>query len=249
MSTLIELPSGMRASYEQLFPTLDFSRIRFFTGVPPLFPDRAGLTLSAGIDGIEIFIRPDRFDPCSPDANTFALIEHELIHALQAQQGLLGGRLNAWTFSYVFCWVSCFFKTGSNQGNTFENEAYSFENRLKECMANPSAIAPVFCLGGQIDPVPDFTAVLLRRCPDLLIAQAKANFGDCLPWDTLGPLTVLWAGVAGAIAGGAALLKDIGDAVEQVCEWLGFCSDDHPSLIYVGPGEKSGKGPKRVDEL
>jgi hypothetical protein len=244
----------MRDSYAQLFPTLDFSRIRFYVGMPSYMlssgKDPAGLTLSAGIDGIEIFIRPDRYDPCNPAARTFVLIGHELVHALQAQQGLLGGRANAWVFSYTFCYISCFFNSGQDKGNAFENEAYSFEGRLEDCMNEPPVIAPVSCLDGQTSPVPDFTATLLRRCPDLPIAEAKASFGDCLPWDTLGPLTVLWAGVVGAVAGIAALVKDIGDAAEQVCEWIGFCSDDDASPIYVGPSEKSGKGGvKRLDDI
>lgn len=254
MATPISLPRCLSTVYPQLFPTLDFSRIQIFDGFPPGFDNgQNGLTLSSGWHGIHIHLRSGIYDPCTP--HTFALLGHELVHALLAQQGLLGGRANSWVFSYVWCWASSSGGAKRGEGNAFEDEAYAYEDSLADCLRAhvdasgveiDPALAPCDCRSGAVLATRDFAAVLLRRCPSAVKVSANAKLQDCLDAKDLGSIGLIWGTVAFIPAIVATVIWDLVDIATTLCEWIGICDSGVSSP--TGPGEKSGKGPKRIDD-
>lgn len=77
------LPGALKADFEPRFGT-DFGDVRLHTG------DRAGrlarrLNAAAFTHGSDVYVRPDRYRPESPDGR--ALLAHELTHVVQARSG------------------------------------------------------------------------------------------------------------------------------------------------------------------
>jgi hypothetical protein len=206
MPTEIFLPSCLSDTYKFLFPTLHFSKIHFYKGFP--FPANAGsqhgLTLpdSTGLFGINVYLENGIDDPCSED--TFLTIAHELVHALQIQEGGAGlGLFNAWVVRYVTCAWSSF---SSGRDNVFEREAYDYANgttplaQLRGCIEQFPQILPCDC---SVVPWPgrdsSFLKELVARCPDIQKKAATASALDCA--GTIGGL----GGVLGTALLGAAI--------------------------------------------
>jgi hypothetical protein len=119
----IVLPPCLIDSCRLIFPTLDFSRIGFYLGIPRGVPGASGFTMSSGGPGRDIRIYLQSFDPCSPE--TFLLVAHELVHALQIQ-GLVGrGRIPG---SWVTYYTTHAIGRGGGVSNALEHEAYTFTN-------------------------------------------------------------------------------------------------------------------------
>jgi len=114
------------APLRALFPTLDFDRVRFHAGVPLRRGALAGLVLPTLGGTIHVFAA---HEPGSLEH--FATVAHELVHALQIQQGRARGYANAWIWSYLYCAVAAFTTVGWG-ANVYEREAYGFEGRLRK---------------------------------------------------------------------------------------------------------------------
>jgi hypothetical protein len=149
--TEVFLPDCLSKIYRFLFPTLDWSRIHFFDGIP--FPlnigPKDGITVpSAFSSAINIYLADGNYVPCGPGApprpdepsswsseqynqagaahHTFLLLAHELVHALQIQESAGSGYIpGSWITQYVTCW---FASRSTHCGNPIEDEAYDYAN-------------------------------------------------------------------------------------------------------------------------
>src|SRR5215813_8829187 len=89
MPTPIMLPSCLMDCYAVLFPTIDFSRVAFFTGLPAVsHPVWGGCTIASVGPSPDIHVYIKTYDPCT--RITFVQLAHELVHVLQIQ-GMTGG--------------------------------------------------------------------------------------------------------------------------------------------------------------
>jgi hypothetical protein len=123
----IELPPCLLDSCRVIFPTLDFSRIAFFLGIPRGISGASGFTMSSGGAGRDIRVYLTTYDPRS--RATFLLLAHELVHALQIQGMRGGSRIPG---SWVTYYISHAIGRGGGVQNELENEAYSFTNGSSE---------------------------------------------------------------------------------------------------------------------
>jgi hypothetical protein len=117
------LPPYLIDSCRLIFPTLDFSRIGFYLGIPRGVSGASGFTMSSGGPGSDIRIYLKSFDPYSQE--TFLLVAHELVHAVQIQGMVGGGRIPG---SWVTYYITHAIGRGGGVTNALENEAYSFTN-------------------------------------------------------------------------------------------------------------------------
>lgn len=138
MPSNVILPGCLTEVYEYLFPTIDFSRVSFYDGIPTVLDNgQQGITIgSVGFSTkISVYIKegllkPDPFNtsngPCSFD--TFLLLAHELVHVLQIQDSVLGGKFpGQWVFKYIACFVGKF-TFSSHCDNRLEEEAYNYSD-------------------------------------------------------------------------------------------------------------------------
>jgi hypothetical protein len=145
------LPDCLSKVYQFLFPTLNWSRIHFFDGIPfPLNRGQGGITIaSVGFSSdINIYIQEGLYYPCSsvpgdgPQAQeSFLALAHELVHALQIQQMLGSGYIpGSWITKYVTCFLT---SLSADCDNEIEQEAYEYANGcpdscggdLRRCLA------------------------------------------------------------------------------------------------------------------
>ncbi|HEX9485610.1 MAG TPA: hypothetical protein VF976_00970 [Gemmatimonadales bacterium] len=216
MPTRIVLPDCLFNAYAVLFPTLDFNRVSVFDGIPfPYNFGQNGITLTSGVSDINIYLRSGLFNPCS--LSSFALLGHELVHALQAEQGFLGGQLNAWVFGYTWCVIASF---STGRGNAFEDEAKDFGAGLIAC-----GLVPCACDSGGISPVPNFEAEFVRRCGNLVKTQANVLLSDCYKESSW-----LWGIIATGVAVIVGVVYDIIEVVRSIlCYLFGVgCNDGGP---------------------
>jgi len=109
-----------------LFPKLDFSRIVFYLGLPPGASAANGFTMSSGGPSPDIRIYLKTYEPCSKD--TFLLIAHELVHAVQIQGMTGGGHIpGSWATYYTSHFLGCGLR-GAECDNSLEKEAYDFSD-------------------------------------------------------------------------------------------------------------------------
>jgi hypothetical protein len=119
----ILLPPCLIDQYRVIFPTLDFSRIAFYEGIPRGVSGASGFTMSSGGPGRDIRIYLKSFDPRSRES--FLLVAHELVHAVQIQGMVWRGRVPG---SWVTYYMTHAIGRGGGVRNALENEAYSFTN-------------------------------------------------------------------------------------------------------------------------
>src|SRR5688572_30424047 len=130
MPTRISLPPCLKDCCEVLFPTIDWPRVAFFTGLPTGVDadDHKGITMASWGE-IHVYLREDAYDPC--EYKTFLLVAHELVHVLQAQEMTGGGRFPGSWQSYYMSHSACAgFKSGCR--NKLEREAYEYSKGCGE---------------------------------------------------------------------------------------------------------------------
>jgi hypothetical protein len=133
MPTAISLPSCLMDCYKVLYPKLDFSRVAFYSGLPSFVslggPD--GFTMASGAASPDIRMYIKDYEPCGKDPlgkETFLLIAHELVHVVQIQGMLGGGRIpGSWMAYYTSQIFNCTRGWGTCS-NLLEEEAYAFAN-------------------------------------------------------------------------------------------------------------------------
>jgi hypothetical protein len=133
MPTAISLPSCLMDCYKVLYPKLDFSRVAFYSGLPSFVsvgePDSFTMASGAASPDIRIYIKD--YELCGKDGaaeETFLLIAHELVHVVQIQGMLGGGRIpGSWMAYYTSQLFNCTRGWGTCS-NLLEEEAYAFAN-------------------------------------------------------------------------------------------------------------------------
>jgi hypothetical protein len=200
MPSEFRLPDCLMIAYKRIFPTINFSNVHFFEGLPWYVPgSRDGFTLPDALStsDVNVYIQHGHYNPCSShpaDAEeTFLLIAHELVHALQIQDSFAGGL--GLFHPFVSGYISCTLATGSFSGertNPFEDEAYSYANavsplgQLRACIAAHTVdsrplILPCDCSSiPWLTPVSSFVNDLLARCPGIEKREANAGIGSCI---------------------------------------------------------------------
>ena len=88
MPTAVTLPTCLMDCYKVLFPSIDFSRVEFFSGMPFGTGAADGFTMASGGPSPDIRVHVKDYQPCNLE--TFLTIAHELVHVLQIQ-GMTGG--------------------------------------------------------------------------------------------------------------------------------------------------------------
>lgn len=231
MPTEILLPDCMLQCYQYLYPTLNFSRIHFYDGIPAPFSagTEAGITLTYGFGtGIHIYMKSGMWDPCSYQA--FLIFAHELVHVLQIKN-LPSQAL--WPEFYLRTFIASGFQ--SDCSNVLEEEAYNHVNGctpgggdLQICISNwnSAGLAPCDC---KTRPIYRFTTfsggtfldMLKANCSDLIKTGSSIPYRGSL--GTLIGATIVailayplssslgfWFGVGGVILGIIAVILVIG---------------------------------------
>lgn len=201
------LPDCLSEVYRFLYPTLDWSRIHFFNGIPfPLQVGRAGITIaSVGFSGdIKIYIDEQVYYPCGPDGRraheSFLIIAHELVHALQIQQMFGSGYIpGSWITKYVTCFLTSLSIDCSNE---IEQEAYEYANgcppsfsdgEVRLCIDSAGFynLGPCDCSGlppfreTQLPGGETFLQAIQNRCPLIPKRQADVTIDV---WSCIGKL-------------------------------------------------------------
>jgi hypothetical protein len=227
---------------DYLFPTVDFSRVAFFTGFPFLLDNgQNGLTLpSSGFSSqINVYLRGSLYDPCGFES--FLVVAHELVHVLQIQESLLGGRIPGWWVGrYLGCWLG-WLHNGTGCDNRLEKEAYEYANgcpdkagggALRTCLTD-SGLAQAPCDCSDLpwyhrSLVPDTTVTffdeLPRICPDLVKKDSTADSWKCLL--TWGLLLAL---IGGILYGIGSIIVQI---VRSIIDWVGGLFGGSKSWIW-----------------
>ena len=125
----IVLPACLADAVRELFPTLDWSRIHYHDGYPALTVFRTpkkGLALPRP-GRTNIYFNEGYFDVCDTyrpsEADSFRLLAHELVHALQNQESnWISARI-----AYLTCYINAGFSHKRNKGNCREDEAYEYQ--------------------------------------------------------------------------------------------------------------------------
>jgi hypothetical protein len=126
MPTAITLPSCLTDCYAVLFPTLDFTRVAFFAGMPSGLSGADGFTMASGGPSPDIRVYVKTYEPCAK--KTFLVIAHELVHVLQIQGMTGGGHIpGSWAAYYTSHALGCWGR-GSHCANELEKEAYDYAN-------------------------------------------------------------------------------------------------------------------------
>ncbi len=166
MPTRIHLPTCLTEVYKYLFPTIDFSRVKIYDGIPFYLNAGAGqygITIgSVGLSAdINVYLKEGSYNNTAGgyptgacNFETFLQIAHELVHVLQIQDGLGKGYIpGEWVYKYVACFVG-WFEFSVTRDNRFEKEAYDFSDgfpgtnggRLRNCIATSfQSMSPCEC--------------------------------------------------------------------------------------------------------
>ena len=210
----IFLPKCVRELLEFVYPDVDWDRVSFHEGMPHVVgvTDKSAITLPHPfrLNRIQIFFKPEKWDPCSCDG--LGLIVHEGYHVLQIQGILDGfglGLLNPTTILYLACWADNGF---SYEGHPAEDEAYGIAGKpdsLFETCCRSLADLPCDC---RCNP-PSLNEVGLQ--------DFKANC-DKIVQQSSGP--GFWERLAGCTPG----LEAIADAARAIFNRT--CRADAPPL-------------------
>ena len=187
MSEPLVLPQPILEGLQGLFPTLNWPRIRFHLGFPTgTATNRAGYTERRATGGANIYINEDNYNPCF--AETFALLAHELYHALQISSSLM----------FEQHWLYCTIKWAQTDGsNPVERPAFEYERELLDCLNEDfhggtwwQANSPLDCREIVRTPNQTFAADLLTHCGHLVRRDAATpTCVDGLEWV---PFVLVW---------------------------------------------------------
>jgi hypothetical protein len=257
MPTRIHPPACLLEVFDDYFyPTIDFSRVAFFTGMPPVlgWGSQLGLTMPAAgfTSQINVYLRESAYDPC--DFEDFLLIAHELVHVLQIQQSFLGGRIPGWSVGkYVGCWTGWLVNgvNGTDCDNSLEREAYEWANGcpphysggiLRFCLTNfhPSSTNPNLNLAQspcdcsdapwyRRSLVPGTTVTFYDELPRACYGDVKTD-SDAESWKCLlSPLALIFALVSGIVWGIGSIIYQ---GISSIIGWVGGLFGSSKSWIW-----------------
>jgi hypothetical protein len=193
MPTEIFLPDCMLECFQYLYPTIDFSKIHFYDGIPYPYSlgGESGLTLALGFGtGIHVHLASGQWNPCSYAA--FLMLAHELVHVLQIKNLPYEG---LWTELYLRNFVRSGFAYDCS--NALEREAYEHVNGcsplgggggdLGNCIAtwNPKLVAPCDCSTAPVYRFSMFSGgtfldMLKANCSKLVMSESSIPYNGSL---------------------------------------------------------------------
>ncbi len=134
MTTEVPLPDCFLECYQYLYPTIDFSRIHFYDGIPEPFgwnAQTAAITLTWGYGSdIHIYTKAGTWRPCDQKGygyELFLTLAHELVHVLQIMNLPYPSE---WIPRYVWRFIESGGK--SDCSNDLEREAYVHANGCRD---------------------------------------------------------------------------------------------------------------------
>jgi hypothetical protein len=258
MVTRVHPPACLLEVFDDyLFPTIDFSQVSFYTGMPFLLGDlgsQDGLTLPAPgfTSQIHVYLRESAYNPCGFDRaafESFLLIAHELVHVLQIQQSFLGGWIPGWSVGkYVGCWLG-WLGNGTGCDNSLEREAYEWANGcpptqsggvLRSCLTNSLGLpnqptlnqSPCDCSDApwyRRSLVPGTTVTFYDELPRVCPGDVKRD-SEAESWKCLlSPWALIAALIVGAVWGvGSVILQ----GYRAIKGWVGGLFGDSKSWIW-----------------
>lgn len=129
----IEKPECVLRLLEAIYPTVDWSKVRFYDGLPwfaRLLQGTNAITLPGkyGLDSIHIYFQD--FNPCTCEG--MGTIIHEGFHVLQYND--IGTFGVGWIRPFMIQYFACCFKLGKDcyDEHPMENGAYDFEDDFLE---------------------------------------------------------------------------------------------------------------------
>ncbi len=174
MATPIEVPDCVRKLLEFLYPTVDWDRVIFFSGLPWwVSSTTAAITIPnpLGLSGYRVYLG-DNTDFCKKASlNT---IVHEAFH-VQQFMGIAGGYGIGWLRPGFFKYFVCLFASGY-EDSPYEEAAYAQESAFDKCHTVPVCD----CTSGE----PIFNPVgleVLKTCNEKLIVT-KPRVPSCGKW-------------------------------------------------------------------
>jgi hypothetical protein len=158
---------------EGIYPTVNWSNVHFYNGLPWFIPSSSGtsaITLPGtyGINQIHIYFA--NYSEC--DCAGLSTIVHEGYHALQyTDAGVNGiGFVHPFMIQYLACWVSNNFQYDNHP---MEIVAYEYEQHFQECCRKLQGKKICDCKTRPATFNPDVLVELLKICPNLV----KQNSG------------------------------------------------------------------------
>jgi hypothetical protein len=164
--------------------------------------DRDAITIPEW-QSTNIYVKEGHYTPCGnsqQEEETFLLLAHELVHALQVRDSLSGGGgfgiFNAFNVSYLTCLTLNGFR--ADRSLPYEQEAYDYANgtnprgKLRACIEGDPVeqlppLLPCDCSGVPwLTPIPNFLKDLFSRCRDIAKTEAEAGLFDCIPFGIWG---------------------------------------------------------------
>jgi hypothetical protein len=249
MPTRIHPPACLLEVFDNyIYPTIDFSRVAFFTGMPVVLGlgGQQGLTLPAAgfTSQINVYLREGYYDPC--DFEKFLLIAHELVHVLQIQQSFLGGRIPGWSVGkYVGCWTGWLVNgvNGVDCDNSLEREAYEWANGCPPQHSGGILRSGLTAAGLAQSPCDCSDAPWYRRAlaqgkaitfyeelagvdpTDIVLKDSDSGSGLCL----LSPFALLFALVVGIVWGIGSIIYQ---GIKAIIGWVGGLFGSSKSWIW-----------------
>lgn len=165
----IEKPDCVLKLLERIYPTIDWSKVKFHNGLPwfvsTFSPATEAITIPGTYSFNNIHIYFKNFDPCS--CKGLATIIHEGFHVLQYNDIGTGGI--GWIRLFMIEYFACCIKLGRNcyDEHPMEIAAYKFEEEFRKCC---NTLTKPICDCSTNPPTFNQSALdqLFLNCPDLV---------------------------------------------------------------------------------
>lgn len=181
----IEKPECVVKLLETIYPTVDWSKVKFYDGLPwftsSFSSGTTAITLPGtyGVNNINIYFKD--FDPCS--CAGLGTIVHEGFHVLQYNDIGTGGV--GWIRLFMIQYLACCIKLGKNcyDDHPMEIPAYEYEEQFLECCKK---LDKPICDCSTTPPTFNQNALdqLVKDCPDLIRESSGYKY-DCGFWSAL----------------------------------------------------------------
>lgn len=166
----IEKPECVLKLLQTIYPTVDWSKVKFYDGLPwfvSFSPATTAITLPGfyGINNINIYFK--NFDPCT--CYGLSTIIHEGFHVLQYNDIGTGGL--GWIRLFMIEYFACTIANGYDN-NPFEIPAYEQGSKFLKCCNEPICD----CTTKPSTFNQDALNELIKKCPDLIKKESGFKY-------------------------------------------------------------------------
>lgn len=187
----IEKPECVLRLLEAIYPTVDWSKVRFYDGLPwfaRLSQGTNAITLPGkyGLDSIHIYFQD--FNPCTCEG--MGTIIHEGFHVLQYND--IGTFGVGWIRPFMIQYFACCFKLGKDcyDEHPMENGAYDFEDDFLEAYCYDGKPKYQICdIKAILDAICKWTTTWEEKCVDWAKETKEEcekyrddGYEDCAQW-------------------------------------------------------------------